>query len=386
MKKRWITWMLLLCSPVLAFARGNIHIGSLQIHPSLSLQENFDDNVYATSSDTHSDWITLTKPGIKLEMPVNHRYLFGAEYRAAIYNYLEYTSENITDHFANAYGQFKFGRGTTFKLRDDYTNGHEDRSTSASGEINKYEKNAASADLAYVFVDRYKAEVAYTLTNWDFSRADNQYRNRTENLIATYFYYRFLPRTAAFVEYDFKTVDYELKTNGGLNNTVQTPFLGLKWDISEETKGTVKAGYLYKNFNDSENGSIGDFTASVELDQAFGARSLLRLIGLRDVNEADVQGTTYYTTTSAQAIYTHKLPYRLSAVLRGSYGENDYSNGVGGYADRHDEILTGGAGLKYQMRDWLDFALDYYHLDRNSNIPTSDLNENVASLSVNFSM
>ena len=346
--------------------------------------ETFNDNVFATATDPNYDWITTTTPGIKLLMPFR-RHSFAAEYKAAINNYANYTSENTTDQFASAMADFKFGGQLGWKLGDAYTQGHETAASAASGQIEEYDKNVASTALSYVFADRFKAEVAYSWTSWEFSLLDNQFRNRHEDLIATYLYYRFLPKTSAFIEYDFKNVIFEQKADG-LDNQVNSPLLGLTWEITANTKGTVKAGYLHKAYEASGQSNIDTWSASADLNHAFSDYSSLKVVGLRDVNEANIQGTSYFVTTGAFAEYTHKLAYKLSAIARSSYGTDDYSNAAGTNPDRQDKTFLGGVGLKYQMRDWLDFTLNYNYLDRNSNIDASDLINNTTSLSVNFAM
>lgn len=382
--KRLMILFLLAFVPASVFAAGNIHFGALEVHPYLSVTETYDDNVYATSSNTTYDWITTTTPGIKLLMPFR-THKVEAEYRAVIRNYWDYTSENITDHHAAVLGDFKFGSLVGLKIGDKYDKGHEPRSSSGSGQIEEYYKNAANASLSYVFADRFKAEAGYTRTSWDFTQPENNFRDRAEDLIATYLYYRFLPKTSAFIEFDYKNIGFEQKANN-LDNKVYTPLLGVTWEISEMTKGIVKGGYLFKKYETGGEKNIDTWTASVELDQAFSDRASIKVVGLRDVNESNTRGTSYYTTTGAFAEYTHKLAYKLSAVARGSYGEDDYSNSVGTAPDRHDKTVLYGVGLKYQMRDWLEFALNYNHLDRNSNIDARDLNDNTTSLTVNFAL
>jgi len=383
MKKLWVLF-LFVCIPATAFSAGNIHLGAAEIHPYLSLSQTYDDNIYATPSDTTYDWITTTTPGIQLKVPFR-THKIEAEYRAVIRSYWNYNSEDIADHHAAVLGDFKFASLFGLKLGDKYDKGHEPRSSSGSGEIETYDRNAANAALSYVFADRFKVETGYTRTSWDFNQDNNKFRNRSEDLIATYLYYRFLPKTSAFIEYDFKNVVFDQKTDN-LDNQVQTPFLGVTWEISERTKGIVKGGYLFKKFEAGDRGSYDTWTASAELDQAFSERSSVKIVALRDVNEANTQGNSYFTTTGVFAEYTHKLGYKLSAIARGSYGEDDYSNSSGTAAERKDNTFLYGAGLKYQMRDWLEFALNFNHLDRNSNLDYRDLTDNTTSLTVNFAM
>jgi hypothetical protein len=70
-------------------------------------------------------------------------------------------------------------------------------------------------------------QVEYTQKTWNFMTSN--FRDRNEGLISGYLYYRFLPKTSAFVEYDHKSVEYTQQGSLLLNNTMDTvprPCLG----------------------------------------------------------------------------------------------------------------------------------------------------------------
>jgi hypothetical protein len=362
---------------------GNLHLGALEIHPYVSVKETYSDNIFAVAKDTTSDWITTITPGIKLALPYR-QHLFTAEYNAVIDRYSSYSSENTTDHNAKVLADFKIGSLFGLKLSDTYTKGHEPRASSTSGQIEKFEKNAAAVTATYQLADRSKIQMDYTRTKWNFMVSD--YRSRNEDLVAAYFYYRFLPKTSAFVEYDWKNVVFDQTVNG-LDNRVHSGFLGLTWEMTASTKGTVKAGYLQKRFDAANKENFGTWGASADINHAFSDYSLLKIIALREVNETNLLGTSYFVTTGAYAEYTHKLTYKLSAVARASYGVDDYSNAIGtDTVARNDKTFLGGVGLKYQMQDWLEFVLGYDYRNRNSNLPVNDLRLNTYSLTANFAL
>lgn len=381
-KKLWILF-LVLCVPAPAFSAGNLHIGMLQIHPFVSVQETYNDNIFAVPNNTTSDWITTITPGIKLALPTG-RHLFTADYRAVIDRYSSNSSENTTDHYANAMADLKFGRLFGLKVSDSYIKGHEPRISSTSGEIEKYTKHAPSVSGTYQLADRSKIQLDYTRAAWDYELSG--YRSRKEDLASAYFYYRFLPRTSAFVEYDFRNYVYDQKTNG-LDSKVNSGSLGLTWEMSAITKGTVKAGYLDKRFEVGGKDDFGTWTASVDVIHAFSDYASIKLVALRDVNESAALNTRYYITTGAFGQYTHKLSAKISGVARLSYGVDDYSNAVpGDPVARKDKTTVGGLGLRYQMQDWLEFALDYDRRHRDSNLAQWDLDQNTYALTVTFAL
>jgi hypothetical protein len=383
-KKCWMWFILaVLLLPAPVFAAGNMHYGQLEIHPSVSLTETYNDNIFPLQSDRKADWITTITPGIKLALPYR-RHLFTAEYNAVIDLHSKYSSEDTTDQNGRVLADFKIGSLFGLTVGDTYTKGHEPRATSASGQIEKFERNAPSISATYQLANRSKIQLDYTRARWNFQV--NDFRTHDEDLTSAYFYYRFMPKTSAFVEYDWRNFSYDQKTNG-LDSQAYIGWLGLTWEISERTRGTVKAGYHQKNFKDVSNRDYGTWGASVDVKHAFSDAASLYLIAMRDVNESRVANTYYYVTTGAYAEYTHKLTEKISAVARVSYGVDDYSNVIAPDTQtRSDKTFLGGAGLKYQMRDWVGFSLDYNYRNRNSNIPAYNLDLNTFSLTITFAL
>lgn len=382
LRKLWMLFFLLFL-PGQAMAAGNLHYGSLEVHPYILLKETYNDNIFATPSDTEDDWITTITPGIKLVLPFR-MHQFDLEYNAVINRYLDFTSENTTGHNASGKADLKIGSLFGLKLSDTFSRGHEPRDSSQTGFIEKYDTNAASASATYQLADRSKVQFDYTRTTWNFDRSE--FRSRDEDLAAVYLFYRFLPKTSAFVEYNFKKIDYDDRASN-LNSETNSVFLGLTWDITANTKGIVKGGYNRKDFDTRGVSGITTWGTSIDIDHAFSDYTSMKVVGQRMINEAGVLGASYFVTTGAFAEVTHKFTYKISGVARASYGADDFSNAIPpDTRKREDKTMLVGAGMKYQFKDWLEFTLDYNYRDRNSNIDFYDVTENTYTVGVNFAL
>jgi hypothetical protein len=381
-KKLWIL-LILLFLPVPAFAAGKMHFEALEVHPFVAVAETYNDNIFAVSSDKTSDWITKISPGIKLLLPYR-AHKFSVDYRADINLYANTSSENTTDHYANAIADLQLSSLFGLKLSDTYINGHEPRYSSAYGQIEKFTKHAPSVTATYQLATLSKVQIDYTRAIWDFTV--NNFRTRQEDLVAAYLYYRFLPRTSAFVEYDFGNYMYDRKENG-LDSKNHNAFLGLTWEMTAITKGTVKAGYIEKRFNAAVMEGFQTWAASLDVSHAFSDYSSIKLVGKREINESIALGSRYYVTTGAYAEYTHRLTTKISGVARLAYGVDDYSNAIGdATVARIDKTIFAGVGLKYQMVNWLEFSLDFYHRNRDSNIPVWNLVQNLYTFTITFAL
>jgi hypothetical protein len=376
--------MLLLCLvPAVAPAAGNITLGTTEVHPYVSVKEDFSDNIFYTSTDERSDSITTITPGIRLVHPFR-AHAAELEYYAVVNRYSKYRTEDTTDNFANGKVDLKFGSLFGLRLTDAYTQSHEPRASSSTGFIEEYRSNAAGLSATYQLADRSKVQVDYGRTDWRY--LTSSFRNRDEDLVSGYFFYRFLPKTSVFVEYDFKKVSF-VDGSLELDNTVGSALLGLTWEMSESSKGTVKAGTLAKDFSDKAKGSVSTWTGAVDVRHAFSERTAVTLGGSRVVNETSLLGNRYYITTGLSAELTHRFLSKLTGALRGTYGTDDYADALAAGEDaRRDRTTTAGAGVTYKMHDWISLGLDYGLKDRRSNQSANDYTEHSTLLSVNIAL
>lgn len=378
-----ITFIILCFTPA-ANAEPNIHAGNLQFHPYLILRELRSDNVYATATDRHNDYITTAVPGLKLELPIS-KHSLEVNYNAVLDRYGKYIEENTSDHNANVSGEMNLASVFKIKLSDDYRKSHEARGASSTGFIEKFWTNSAGATLQYSLTDLSKVRLDTSYDKWNFTTSKFRNRHDWDNNI--YVYYRILPKTSVFGEYDHKRTTYELrspdlasKTDGGQ--------LGLTWEISERSKGTVKTGYLKKNFNDKSLKDHGSWIYSVDVSHDFSSKTSVTLNGQRTVNEASLNGTNYLQTTGGRVEFFQRIYDKFAASVNGAYGVDKFSNAVPGISPlvRRDVNVSGGAAVKYMMRDWLDFSVGYTHRTRNSNIDVNDYDVNEYMLQINAAM
>jgi len=355
-----------------------LQVGPVLVHPSLAIKETYNDNVYYTAENTKSDFITSVFPDVTLKLPFRmHELTFGAG--AEMRRYAKYTELDATPYQIFGLGDFSIGDRVKLKVGDTYVRGEETPLESPSGTSDMYTDNQLALSVKYAFVDVAQAQLDYTRTTLNY--LDSTYRSRAEDLVSVFLYYRALPNTSAFLEYDFKNVGYD--ESGAKDNVVHTGFVGATWEITEYSKGTAKAGFLSKNFSDASLDDYSTWTASIDLQHHFSDAASMRLLGKRDVNEGKYDDTYYYTTTGVFADFTYLFLERLSGVIEGSYSADEYSNARNAEGVvREDKTAHVGIGAKYSFNSWLDFVLGFGLSNRNSNIANFDAAYNTVSLKV----
>ena len=355
-----------------------LQAGPVIVRPSLALSETYRDNVYFVPEGATSDAVTSIVPGVTLILPFRvHELSLGASADFRVY------AEN-SDLDTSAYkifgrGDFRIGDRVKLKLGDTYRRDEESPLESPNATSDMYTDNAAALSVTYAFVDVAQVQADYTRTTLTFP--DSSYRTRDEDLVSIFLYYRVLPATSAFLEYDFKNVGYD-KTDSH-DNSVHSGLFGATWDITENSKGTAKAGFLAKNFSAAALEDYTTWTASVDLQHRLTDITSVRLLGKRDVNEGKQPDVRYYTTTGIFVDFTYRFLDRLTGTLEGSYSQDSFSDPQAGQTEaREDKTARVGIGANYSFNSWLDFSLGYSYLDRDSNFESLSATVNSVTFAV----
>ncbi len=358
-----------------AEAVGNIHFGKLELHPYLFLQGIMSDNIYSTSTDPKSDRIVQTTPGARLQFPFGV-HLFEADYHAMFRRYDTYDGEDTDDHAANGQMDLYFGSRLSLKLSGQFEKGHEPRGASATGFIEVFRRNEAFISGAYQLAGRSKLQIDYRRTGYNFMLSD--FRDREEDVASASIFYRFMPKTSVFIEYDHKTVDIIPET-ATLDNTMDYFLAGLTWEATARSKGTIKAGRVAKDFESAEVEDADKVVVFVDLDHKFTEYTSLLISAKRDLNETNVLGSSYYATTGITGEFKHRFNARFAGLLRSSYGKDDFSPTT---PARIDRMHTEGAGLRYSIREWFEIGGDYRYRSRVSNVDAYNYRDHQSILSI----
>jgi biotin operon repressor len=375
------------------------------VHPVLSVIEYYSDNVFNSNDAKKSDFVTVISPGIWLTVPhINERLLSinsstvspggfsfsrnGQEffrryqaylaYDAEIEQYAKHTSGNTIDHKIEGLFQYNLRGGLSMDLADQYLISHDIWGTGISTELDKFRSNLFNVIFAYDVSDKLKLRADYSnfFVHYDASR--NNFRDRDDNAISGYIFYRFKPKTSVFVEYQF----IDIKYNEGIlfDSQEHHYFGGLQWDITAKSKGSIKAGYGIKDFSRSTLESSKDFILEAQIDHKFTPKTSLVLKASRKTNETNISTTDFTLSNSVEAKYIQRLTGKITGEVDLSYTNDNYKGDVtfgGETKEIKDNYFTGAFALQYKFREWLEMNIGYIHNMRDSNFSEFDYSSNI---------
>jgi hypothetical protein len=208
-------------------------------------------------------------------------------------------------------------------------------------------------------------------------------------------FWKFRPALSAVLGAGYE--DYGYDTNTAQDNSATQAALGVTWDVTAKSTGTLKAGVQWKRY-DAQNQALGTedasyYTVSAAVRHFFTRRTALHLHLSRSSQESDFPANPYFLRTAADVSLVQRLTARLHGRLTGRYGLDDYPNGASfdnpldAVAEvetgvRRDTTLAAEAAVGYDVNRWLTLKLEYDFGTRSSNFDTFDYDVSRVSLSV----
>jgi len=405
-------------------------------HPHLTVEEEYNDNIYLAASDKKSDFITTIYPGIRfstlparvtipgqiLEAPAEPAGL-DLDYRLGLVYFAREEENDYVSHQGTLNAWYTHDRRFTLRLRDyfirseeprereytegaieeqyllgtqrersiyirnvlepsvEYRFGADDR-ISLSYRNTLYEnqsplvqdsrENYASPRLTYWFDIRNGILLEYGFTHGDFERTPDFIGHMSRGRYT----YRFDPRTSALVEYTYLRRDFDPPS---IDYDVHNPSLGIEHAFSPTLTGRAQIGYFWQI---PERGST---TEGWSFDIGITERSERTVYMLsfqggyrEDYFTAENLGfIKYYRTIGS---ITHRLEQRFSLGVAGTLERAEYPT------DRKDWLYSIRGNANYQILRWLSLALEASHRGNDSNVDSAEYTENRVLLRISATL
>lgn len=383
------------------------------LRPFVSLTEYYTDNLFRTKDDKHSDFVTVLSPGILISVPGLKEialtetsnvspggfpsgrfvkrypgrlqsYLF---YAADMEFYSKHSSNNFVSHRAEGMLQYNFRGGLSIDLFNQFNKSYDDWGRGEFFTRDEYVSNLFSVVLSYEMSDKTLFRFDYSNYNLNFEDAQNSFRDRTDNYLSGYLFYKVQPRLALFGQYEFIDVSYQEDTLSGSKE--HNVYCGARWNISQKTTGYLKAGYSLREFDLPELKNEKGFLFEAHVDYKFTPKTSLRLAASRKNNETDISRADYIVSDNIRAAYVQKLTPKITANINLSYTDDRYKGTVtidGVSKKLQDTYHKAGISLDYAMRQRLKMRLGYDYLRKNSNFDIFDYTANILFMKISFSM
>lgn len=359
-------------------------VGPLNVFPGIDLAQGYDDNLFWTPSNTKSSAFTVVSPYVRAEArPGPDRY--EATLRVSNGHFWSSSHDNYTDYSLIGNGELVFDGRTGLKLRAEFRHGHDARgSTDRAGTATPSEYNNYGLDGVF----RYGAPGAQGRIEIDagaFARRYTNYHditdasNRNTWQAGGTFFWRVMPRTEVLIQAQHRDIHYtDFSPPPTLSSTENRFYLGLKWEATAKTTGTIKLGRLTKNFDSSARDNFAGNSWEVGVRWSPLTYSVFDLVTSRQPGESTGVGDAIISS-AYDLTWNHAWSSRLRTQALAGYRKDSFLDSS---PDRKDDTTSFGVKVSYDFRRWLLFGAEYTHTNRDSTLNVDDYKRNLFRLTV----
>ena len=366
-------------------------------HPFLIFQEMYSDNIFATHSNTKSDFISTIAPGVWLAFPANREKLLSIDTKTTspgglqlsrikpeatrryqsyfLYSpeFLLYSDNSSLDHInhrAEGLFQYNLNSGLSFDIIDLFHDREDIAGNGIRDTLYRYQDNLADLIATYAAPSgKFKFELEYSNYDIDYEDLAVSYRNRNDNSFGASAFYKFWPKTSLFVEYNFSDIDFDGGTS--TDSTEDRYYAGATWDMTAKTRGTLKLGYIEKDFDSPAIEDQEGLSVELQTQHNLTPKRGLQINGFRKFSESDFGSASTFLSTGIDVALLQRFTEKWSGTFDVSFENNDYKG-----FDRTDDLFGIGPTLRFEPRKWLIFDLGYNYYLNDSNITTYDYEAN----------
>lgn len=377
-------------------------------HPFLSVGGFYTDNLFNSSDQEQSDWVTVITPGIWVARPASRQRMVDintintapgglalsrfeteserrlqtyALYRADIREHDKYNDENRIDHRAEGMIKLSLRGGMSLELVDVFEVNRDSYGTGGTPgrQLDKFTSNLFRASLGYRLSPKLRLRLDYGNYYLDYNKDLNSYRNREDNSLDAYVFYRLTPKTSVYLQSEFIWIDYDEDINSDSDSDEMNYYIGAQMKTSAKTRGLIKLGYGNKSYDHPGLKDRNEWLVEVQMDYFFTPKTSLYIKGLRRVHETDTLGATDILTHRVQIGYRQRFSPKFRGEAAAYFMNNEYDGLVtidSVTGKRDDDRVGFVAALGFSPRTWLNFSLGYEYEDRDSNFNSEDYTTN----------
>ena len=366
-----------------------IRLDSFMVFPSLTLDQSYNDNIYATPSADVADTVTTVAEKMVIRSDWENHQL-GTSVTNTNGIYAGHAGEDYDDLVVTGNGRLDLDRNDTLNADTSYSNLHEPR-TSPDNTFGKtptlysleqvHLGSFDSFNWLAVNLDAKAAKYEYTdvATSLDNFIAEKD-RNRTEYTVSTRFGYEIVPNYEAVLRSNLTDYTYEHPVDSAgyrRSSRGAEGSGGIAFDLSGVTFGEVGVGYLLRDYADPRFGVERSIAGKAALTWNVTTLITVKANASRSLEETVVVGSSSFVATGGNLNVDWELLRFLLLNAQFSMSHDDYQQ-----SPRRDSILSTGFGATYMMNRYANIAVTFSHMAHNSNEPLFGFTQNIAMVHV----
>jgi hypothetical protein len=368
------------------FEPKTIDAGGFEVMPWLGLAVGNNSNVGLSNGAKTSSNFTILNPNLVIGLPTRGQF-YGARYSGKIARFSGSKIDNYNDHEFGLVAENIWSERLNSQLNADYLKGHDGRNALLFRNKEIWHANGVKGMVHYGAEGaqgQFELAAGQMYKRYDSNNggATQLYNYDRTDLTGTFFY-KVAPATQMFVEANnsrFTYVDPVSKNTLGLDSTEQRYMVGVKWNATAKTTGSVKMGSLKKSFSLGLKPSATSTVWDAEVNWSPKTYSVVDVSMHQRANEYGGVGS-FIISRDTDLRWTHDWSGYVTSALSFGEGADTFQA-----SNRTDKRQTYALKASYGFRTWLRASIEYRNTKRNSTVPVNSYTQDVTMLMLEGSL
>jgi hypothetical protein len=363
------------------FVGQGLPMGSFLVLPSLTIDNIYNDNIFASDRNEEDDYIVSIIPALGIEN-VGERHSVSLGAFGKIDRYADFTSEDDEEYAVESNGRFDFTDNASVVTGLEHGRRTIRRSNSENTDRNKPEQvDFVNFDFSYRHeFGRFRLDLDPFVQRRDYVERSDADRDRTQVGGSPRIWYRFSPAFAVFLEPGARHIDYDRRVddNGEERGSLTLRgFAGARFDITSVIVGEIAVGAVHMDFDESSFDNVTTVGARGSLTWEITRLTELRAEIIRRVAPTNLAGASSKIQTLSQVRVRHELLPNLFLRVDGAYFRENFKE-----LSREDDNFRVRAGAEYLINRFLSVGVGYDFRYRDSDDSRRDFKRNVVRLAI----
>ncbi len=362
------------------------------LYAALGVGAQYHTNVRRTRNNEISDVAFVFQPELAYQNDFGGRHRGRITYAASIVRHNDLDNEDTTNQSLDGALRFDLTPILDVHVFGQYHDGSEERGASGSrtfidNEPDEIETVTYGGEVIFGrTTQKFQVAVGASKSEWRYQNNEQEFRDRDYDRVHGILFYNVAPKTHLFLEARHTDINYSRQFRN-LNSEEDAYYVGIRWRASTTIEALAKVGRLEKDMADP---AVQDFDGTSYLGKlAWKPKpySRFELYASRTTEETAQQeftesGAGFFVSELIGLNWTHDFTATWQAYAYFNHIEDDHPD------DRLDTIKDYGVGLTYRINNWLNVSAQYGEVERDSNEPAVEYEDQITSLFLrgNFNM
>lgn len=358
----------------------------MQIIPTLGLTLGYDDNLTRSDGDEIDSVFYVISPAIRVELP-SDRSILALTAAVDIFRYEDSPIDDREPWYVRADWAWDPSTRQDFNLFGQYSEGTNPRGTGRrqgdSGLLpippDEWKRTDFGGKWRYGAIGsrgRLELRAGAVALKYTNNREDTYLLDRSWWFGGGTFYWRVAPKTSVLADVQYSDIDYDFADS---DNEETSWMLGVTWEATARTSGTLRYGNQKKKFDNPELADYSGPTWVAAVSWRPRTYSLLTLTGTRRTLEPD-GNADFVVRQDITLAWTHDWTTRFGTVVDVGWGEDDYRPDV-----RTDDLFYWSIGARHMLNPHLRLGASIQRYERTSDIDEFDFNRTIYMLTLEAS-